>query len=535
MAAQVFLPRATEIPARGEPRTPRAPVAVPSCAPTCFVVEKSLDAFRMGRQNRAMKTTFDRRVDVGGFNAFLLLLMWGLAGFGLVPRSVSAAEANSGDETFRLREVSAFEYGQDDFLRGQQGICQDIPFAQVKAYPTFVSKKPIYGSLQFFQNPKQKKGTSQISYYAVDESQGTGKGHDRLYFDANGDLDLSNDLVIKPKQNPPDRARLNYGGVKEQVVFDPVAASLDFGSAGMRSVQMMPRLLISVYEKEEYKQMSFVRTKLYMGDIKIGGTPYEVRLGNDYVISGRLDSQGAMLVLSPKDGPASPERWWGGDTLMAVHKVRGRFYTFSANPIGDQLTVHPYHGDVGTLEVGPGGRTLEGMTISGSLEGEERAVAVGGEVVRGSPKAARSCELPVGDYRPNYISVQYGHLHVAASFNYHSDGKPRDRADRPAVYGIAIRKDKPFSLDFSNKPDVMFASPVKDQQVKLGDSLEVKAVLVDPKLDMMIRNLDDTTRKQSKGADGQPLGYERQLSLDPKVTITRANGDKVAEGVMPFG
>ena len=60
-------------------------------------------------------------------------------------------------------------------------------------------------------------------------------------------------------------------------------------------------------------------------------------------------------------------------------------------------------------------------------------------------------------------------------------------------------------------------------------------MLVDPKLDMMIRNLDDTTRKQSKGPDGQPLGYERQLSLDPKVTITRANGDKVAEGVMPFG
>jgi hypothetical protein len=25
------------------------------------------------------------------------------------------------------------------------------------------------------------------------------------------------------------------------------------------------------------------------------------------------------------------------------------------------------------------------------------------------------------------------------------------------------------------------------------------------------------------------------VSLDPKVIITRANGDKVAEGVMPFG
>jgi hypothetical protein len=175
------------------------------------------------------------------------------------------------------------------------------------------------------------------------------------------------------------------------------------------------------------------------------------------------------------------------------------------------------------------------MTVSGSLDGEERAVAVGGEVVDGSPQAARSCQLPVGDYRPNYVSVQFGRLHIAASFNYHSDGKPRERGDRAALYGVTIRKDKPFVLDFSNKPDVMFASPAKDQQVKLGESLEVKAVLVDPKLDIMIRNLDDTTRKQSKGPDGQPLGYERQLSLDPQVTITRVNGEKVAEGVMPFG
>ena len=94
---------------------------------------------------------------------------------------------------------------------------------------------------------------------------------------------------------------------------------------------------------------------------------------------------------------------------------------------------------------------------------------------------------------------------------------------------------RPFALDFSNKPDVMFASPAKDQRVKLGESLEVKAVLVDPKLDLMIRNLDDTTRKQNKGPDGQPLGSERNLSLDPLVIITRANGEKVAEGVMPFG
>jgi hypothetical protein len=47
--------------------------------------------------------------------------------------------------------------------------------------------------------------------------------------------------------------------------------------------------------------------------------------------------------------------------------------------------------------------------------------------------------------------------------------------------------------------------------------------------------VDDTSRKTNKDAEGKPLSYERNVSLDPSVIITRTNGEKVAEGVMPFG
>ena len=481
----------------------------------------------------AMKTAIDHQVGVGGFRKAIRLLTCGLAGLGLILRAV-AGETGTGDETFKLRDVSAFEFGVEGFLRGQSGECEDKPSPNVKAYPAFASKKPIYGSVHFYQDRKQPN-SGQIVYYAVDESQGTGKGYDRLYFDANGDLDLRNDPVIKPQGHPPEKARLNYSSVKAQVIFDFLAVNLDCGPVGMRAVQLMPRLMISVYEKEEYKQMSFVRTQLDVGDIKLDGDRYEARLGNDYSICGRLDIPATVLMLSPKDHPGSPERWWGGDRLAATHKVKGRFYTFSASPTGDQLTVHPYRGELGTFEIRPGGRTLEEMTVTGSLEGEDRAVAVGGEIVDSSPMAVRSCQLPAGDYRPNYITIQFGHLRIGASHNYHADGKPMGWSERAPVYAMTIRKDKPFVLDFSNKPDVMFASPAKDQQVKLGESLEVKAVLVDPKLDMMIRRLDDTTPKRTKTTDGQASGDQRPVSLDPQVIITRANGEKVAEGVMPFG
>jgi hypothetical protein len=481
-----------------------------------------------------MRNAIDRRVGAGGFHDALRLLICGLAGLSLVLRAAAAAEAGTGDETFKLREVSVFEYGVEGFLRGQTGECEDQPSPMVKAYPAFVSKKPIYGSIRFCMDRKQPN-SGQLVYYAVDESRGTGKGYDRLYFDANGDLDLRNDPVVKPQGHPPEKALLNNGGIKAQVIFDCLAVNLDCGPAGMRPVQLMPRLMISVYEKEEYKQMTLVRTHLYRGEIEVGGTPCEVLLGNDYAISGRLDTPGTLLMLSPKGPSGDRARWWGSDRLMAVHKVKGRCYTFSASPTGDQLTVHPYRGELGIFEIGPAGRTLEEMTVTGSLEGEERAVAVGGEIVNSSPKATRSCELPVGDYRPNYITIQFGHLRIAASHNYHADGKPMGWSERAPVYAMTIRKDKPFVLDFSNKPDVMFASPAKDLRVKLGESLQVKAVLIDPKLDMMIRRFEDTTPKRTKPSDGQDAGDQRPVSLDPQVIITRANGEKVAEGVMPFG
>ena len=129
------------------------------------------------------------------------------------------------------------------------------------------------------------------------------------------------------------------------------------------------------------------------------------------------------------------------------------------------------------------------------------------------------------------------HAHFTVSNNYHSEGRPRDM-ERRRVYAIAIRKDKPFVLDFSNKPDVMFASPAKSDRFKPGDEVSVKAVLVDPGLDIMIRGLSDARRTKKETYrlnDGKTQSYDRPLSLDPVVTVADSSGKKVAEGTMPFG
>ncbi len=449
--------------------------------------------------------------------------------FALAQNASTAANSASG-EVFKLREVSAFDAKNENFLRGQMCRCQDKPFAEVKNYPVFASKVPIFGSVKFDSRwDDTNSGTT--FYFAVDESRGTGKGYDRFYFDANRDLDLRNDPVVKAQSNPPDHGYTpRFAGIKAKASFDFLKLNLRTDDSA-KPVEIMPRLLLAGNETNTYRFVFFVRTRMFEGDIKIAGEKFRALLGNDYSVTADLNSPGTALELSGKDGSFD---WWGGDRISAIHKVNGRFFTCSADPTG-ALTVRPYQGDLGTFEIGAGNRQLTQLTASGSFESPYHAVAVGGEIKSGRPVEASRCDIPVDDYLPQYLTLQFGRLRITLSQNYHSEGKRQSREGRPPVYGIAVRKDRPFVWDFSNQPDVMFTSPTNHQRVKLGDNLSVMAVLVDPKLDIMIRRVDDTSRKQTKDAEGKRLGYERDLSLDPTVIITRANGEKVTEGVMPFG
>lgn len=221
-----------------------------------------------------------------------------------------------------------------------------------------------------------------------------------------------------------------------------------------------------------------------------------------------------------------------------MHVIGETYYRFATNSTGDKLFVRPYEGWLGTFEIGAGGRDTHEVTITGSLHSKDTAVPIGGELENGWPKPVRSCRLPEGDYVLGDSWITLGRLQIHVSSNRHADGQGRRPPDYPRFYAIKIRADKPYVVDFSNKPDVIFALPAKNQQVKLGEQLQVKAVLIDPILDIMIRRLADTTRKQKReyiAPDGQKHTIEYATPLDPKVIITRADGEKVAEGVMPFG
>lgn len=433
--------------------------------------------------------------------------------------AVSTQVGKAGEWVFPLEEVSVFDLPEETrqgFLVGQRNVCGDKADPNVAAYPKFTSDKPLYGTAQF-ADPQDEEAPGEVYYFALDASDNTDGEYDRLYFDLNHDRDLTNDRPLTVLTSPPSAAMMGYSDLKQQTCFENLAIPFACGSDGARPVEMMPRLVIS---NSGYSSLSLVTTKARKGRIKFADQKCDVLLGHSYIVSGWFDQPWTALHVTPV-GYSGPWDWWGADRLSAMHKVRGRFYTFSATPIGDKLIVLPYGGPLGTFEVGAGGRDIDRLEIRGSLRSNKTAVAVG-EITNGTrPESTRSCQLPVGDYLPEMVSLNYGTLFINISNNYHSDGKPRDATHRRWVYGIAIREDKPFVLDFSNKPAVLFASPARDERVKTGDEISVKAVLIDPVLDVMIRDLS--------------TGGDRSTSLDPKVTIARSNGEIVAEGVMPFG
>jgi hypothetical protein len=395
-------------------------------------------------------------------------------------------------------------------------------------YPQFTSEAPLYGQVSF-QNVSADSRESRSCLFALDSAR-KGGDYDLLYFDDNGDGDLTNDKPHKPLPQS-DRLIRRSSSLKE-MYFEPVQVTFAFGPAGKQVLELLPHL---VRYQGDSSQFSFVAARVHTGTFTIDGRTYDAFIGYQYTVGAPLDQPSTTLVLAPQGG--EPVYWWGGDELCAAHRLGGRFYRFSCTPTGDKLSVRPYTGPVGTLEVGAGGRKVEKVQMSGSLRSREMAVAVGDIAENGWPGPTQRCEIPVGDYYPAIMTVIFGTIEVTVSNNYHINARGQPRGREP-VAGITIRPDKPYVLDFSNKPVVVFTEPVATAKVTPGTEVTVKAVLVDPELDIMIRRLNDAaqTEKQTlKTADGKGPTIERPKSLDPKVVVARANGEIVAEGVMPFG
>ena len=174
-----------------------------------------------------------------------------------------------------------------------------MPNKQVKTYPKLKSKRPLYGSVTFdadFLNPKVGKtfhfvldesgdkapAAKEKSEKAGDKKQPTVETtgpvpgplkYDLLYFDCNGDLDLTNDGVVKAAQKPPaqDMPETTTDGF-----FDDLKVMFDFGPAlGKRPFAIVPH---GLSYGADLVLMQFSSKTARKGKIRLGGEEYVARL-----------------------------------------------------------------------------------------------------------------------------------------------------------------------------------------------------------------------------------------------------------------
>ncbi len=323
---------------------------------------------------------------------------------------------------------------------------------------------------------------------------------------------------------------------------------------------------VSTAQPLELTEAQLARAQAFEADPKVVTTELEETTTQDTVIPGqipppfiqRMEQEGRTAVkvakLTVEDRTVQlylgdrPERefylydvtggmgpyWWGAWNLYSYHKLGDHFYEFALLDDGHKVGGRRYTGALGTFKIGKGGRDLEKIEFRGSVMQEGRVSAPVGTVGDFTTDAVGECQIPVGDYTAYYLAVTYDNLRISISHNYHTNaqGKP---AMENTVYGMSVRQDTPYVLDFSNDPVVVFDQPaLTETSFARGQEIEFAAVLVDPKLDVMIRGLDDSSVKEEQDL-GNGETYQRDKSLDPTVVISRANGEVVAEGTMPFG
>jgi len=494
----------------------------------------------------------------------------------------------------QLKEVPAF--GKDEvggrtrilYPSGPGVRCTLEPNKEVKAYPTLKSKRPLYGSITLDGNPYDPSAGVKY-YFVLDESglaekppeadqgaakpaeaakakpaEGTEKkparpaaitsgtirrvtlNYDRLYFDVNGDLDLTNDPVLEwakksSLEGLPGTTSLLVvvSGVpvlSNVRVFADLVLSVDYGPpVGKRPFAIVPRLR---WYPPELTYLDFVPKVARRGTVRLGDTEYTAMLNQRSVLSGRFDRPFVYLELLPAGRVSQGLFPLMSGYLGQVRLVDEQLVTISATPLGDKLTIQLYRGPSGVLEVGPGGRAITDLGVAGQFVSRTAMIALGGSTPLAPEKLARRHVLPVGDYIYSSLTAQYGRLRFGARPLREDELAVAGQAAKPAAFGVTIREDKPFVLDFSGKPAVLRLTPPESQAFKPGSTVFIRVLMTEPTQGIAITGLWDSTKKTGERkyrTAEREWTIPEYAKLDPTIVIRDSQGKQVSEGKMPFG
>ena len=236
-----------------------------------------------------------------------------------------------GEAVFDMKEISLYDEKERMAIPkyamygGVNAMLTTKPFTEVKAYPKLNSKQPLYGAIALDRNPR-KPGSATKFYFVFDESVTSEKveekapkpdagkpaarnrpknRYDRLYFDVNRDLDLTNDAAIAPMKDPPKALQRFTAGPQTTVIFNTIGAPLGEdpkakGSDGPCAAGD------DALRKLRGSTDAFMPASALKGEIRLGqaGLHRVSRPASGMI--GRMDRPNTLLTLTPVDGPKPP-------------------------------------------------------------------------------------------------------------------------------------------------------------------------------------------------------------------------------------
>lgn len=293
----------------------------------------------------------------------------------------------------------------------------EAEFRQViKTEPKYVFQAPFRGVVKLAGR----------SYgFALDAVAAKAVGYDRLYFDANGNGDLTDDPKISAtnaaqtgptlsqSQFPSVNVTLDAGGEKVEHAFTlGVACSLAGGKFQATAS------LYSAVAREGYVTQGKKRTKVLLVDSNSNGR-------FDDVVSVKSNgslAEGDLLLINPNPKKGSSGGGMGTDQKLVAKTICiGRsFYRMSVTPDGGKLRLEPMQLELGSVVCsGQAYRAVltsddYGVIVIGGAKGQEVTLAKGTWKVVGytldatMPGGKRTAvEAPYGNNRPT-VTVEKG-------------------------------------------------------------------------------------------------------------------------------
>jgi hypothetical protein len=267
---------------------------------------------------------------------------------------------------------------------------------EIGKLPGLKSEKP-----EFFAFGLDSDVSGKALLMAIDESGGTGKGYDTVCLDTNRNGDLSDEMPVRFERanegacTPWVEVQSHQGPLDGEHTDHPIKVRLRVNQLGKIDSLRLERkgAWVGIVDSNKGKvQFALVDTN-YNG---LYGEPSRYAHDGNTSYSGDFafaDTNGFGRVV-PLIYDAHSFQLYG------VTKAVGKFYTVTANPMGNKVSIEPYGGPMGKLLVRAGN--------IGGLKGSADQMGASGNTAwyNFTTSPGTPADLPAGDYKIEWLSMQ---------------------------------------------------------------------------------------------------------------------------------